>query len=52
MPIKGARYRFRKTKAGEQRLAFVKGKVVETKEYTPNKKGKMTPTGPAKMVKK
>ena len=48
MPIKGARYRFRQTKNGEQRLAFVKGKVVETKEYS--KAGK--PKGPAKMVKK
>ena len=29
MPIKGAKFRFRKIKEGEQRLAFVKGKVVE-----------------------
>ena len=29
MPIKGATFRFRKIMEGKQRLAFVKGKVVE-----------------------
>ena len=29
MPIKGARFRFRDIKGGEQRLAFINGKVVE-----------------------
>lgn len=42
MPIKGAKYRFRKLKGGkEQRLAFVGGKVKEVANYVKSH-GKIT----------
>lgn len=38
MPIKGARYRFRKIKGGKQRLAFKNGKVIEVAVFKKGKK--------------
>jgi hypothetical protein len=43
MPIKGAKYRFRKISGGrEQRLAFKGGKVVEVANYSKAGKKMMT----------
>ncbi len=39
MPLqKGTRYRYRKTRKGKQRLAFLNGKVIEVKGYKRNGK--------------
>jgi len=50
MPIKGARYRFRKVEGGYQRLAFKDGDAVEVTNYS-GRKGSLK-KGETKKLKK
>jgi hypothetical protein len=51
MPLKGVRYRFKRTKSGKvQRLAFRGRTVVEVTPYKRGAKGHFVKAGPSKSV--